>query len=201
MTRWRAPRREPAELGPQVNPSTLWEGIAIPTAIVQLPTRRLNAAAKIVFGRLKRYAGKRGVAFPHVRTLALEVGQSRRAVERALAHLRRVGLISTEQRGKGRASLIRFHLPADIFGELCTKPAPPKTAGHPGSTPPKTAGQGGAPLIVRARGSTELSHTEEVGHRSAGGRPVGRGPVFSQRGHVKNQQRLARLLSGVVKRI
>jgi helix-turn-helix protein len=193
MTRATPPRTEAA---PTINPYRLFQGSFLPHAVEQLPKRRLSSDAKICYGRLLRFAGKRGVAFPHVRTLAQAVGQSRRSVERALRQLRLAGLIQSFQRGKGRAALIRFYLPADIFGSVCH--APPPVAGQNGHAPPRVAGQKTSPPIVRARG-LEVSHTEEVSHRSAGGRAVARGPVFSERGHQKNQQRLAKLLGGIVK--
>lgn len=194
-----APRKE---LGPTINPWKMFQGSFIPNAVMQLPRRRLSADAKTCYGRLLQFAGKRGVAFPRVSLLALEIGQSRRSVERALKQLRGAGLITTKQRGRkrggvGRSALISFHWPADIFGEVCTATfAPPRVAGQNGNAPPRAAGQKPPAPIVRARGLEE-SHKHEVSHRSAGGRPHGRSAVFTERGNPRGQERVAKLLGAI----
>ena len=191
-----APRKE---LGPHINPWRLFQGSFIPNAVMQLPRRRLSSDAKTCYGRLLRFAGKRGVAFPHVRTLAHEIGLSRDAVFRALRQLRGLGLITTTQRGRGQAALIRFYLPADVFGELCARPAiaPVPQQSRSGMAPVPQQSRG--PLIERAR-AVNLSHKNRSESPLRGGAGSARGQVFTQRGNPKGQQRVANLLAGIVKR-
>lgn len=188
-----APRKE---LGPTVNPYKLFQGSFIPNAVMQLPRRRMSSDAKTCYGRLLRYAGKRGVAFPRVQALALEIGLSRRATERALGELRGAGLITSFHRGRSRPSLIQFHLPADIFGAVCPGKNPPPVAGLPAESPPRVAGYPPRTPIVHAR-AVNLSHRTEVSHRSAGGRPNGRSAVFTERGNPRGQERVAKLLGAI----
>jgi DNA-binding transcriptional MocR family regulator len=191
-----APRKE---LGPQINPWRIFQGSFIPNAVMQLPRRRMTSEAKICYGRLLRFAGKRGVAFPHVRTLALEVGLSRRSVFRALRQLRELGLITSQHRGRGTTALIRFHLPADVFGDVCPRPAVPHLALQKPVGVPDVAPQSRGHLIERAR-AVNLSHRTRSESPLRGGAGSARGRVFTQRGNPKGQQRVANLLAGIVKR-
>jgi DNA-binding transcriptional ArsR family regulator len=191
-----APRKE---LGPQINPWRLFQGSFIPNAVMQLPRRRLSSDAKTCYGRLLQFAGKRGVAFPWVGQLAIEIGQSRRSAERALQQLRTAGLITTVKRGRGKRSLIHFHLPADIFGDVCPRVNPPPVAGQSPGWPATRGGSRVGASIERAR-AVNLNQLKPKNHRSAEGRPVGRGAVFTERGNPRGQQRVAGLLAGIVKR-
>jgi len=53
----------------------------------------ISANAKLVFARLKLYAGENMTAFPSMTTLAVECGTTRRCAMRSVAHLERAGLL------------------------------------------------------------------------------------------------------------
>ena len=59
----------------------------------------ISHGAKLCCARLIQYAGKKGVAFPKVATLAAECGMSKRATHRFLDELKEKGLITSKQRG------------------------------------------------------------------------------------------------------
>lgn len=83
----------------RINPYKKFNGIHIPEGITKIPISVLSHGAKICYGRLARYAGKDGVCFPKIRTLAVEIGVKRRAIDSYLKELRDLGLIQTERRG------------------------------------------------------------------------------------------------------
>jgi hypothetical protein len=67
------PIRPPKPQEGQVfNPYKKFNGILIPEAIARNPD--LPPGAKLVYGRLCRYAGQQGMCYPAVDTLAKEVG-------------------------------------------------------------------------------------------------------------------------------
>jgi hypothetical protein len=55
-----------------INPFKQYHGLHIPEGVAAF--RGLSPGAKLVYGRLCRYAGSKGVAFPHIPALAEEVG-------------------------------------------------------------------------------------------------------------------------------
>lgn len=79
------------------NPFKYFTGIFIPEVLVQ--SVKLTLGAKIVFGRLARYAGASGECFPKMATLAKAVGISLRQAHRYIAELEELGLISSIRRG------------------------------------------------------------------------------------------------------
>jgi len=196
-----APRRSRTNAAPIINPHKLWDDVFIMQgAIARLPHRTLRAEGKLCYGRLCRYAGKRGLAYPKAKTLAGELGLSVRSIERALHQLRRVGLISSvhqggrTRKGKGRPALIRFHWPADILGEI-HRPAvlvPPPGAGPNGLVPPRGAGPNPR-AVIDARAGVEVRHTPEV-QRSAHGHNPGYHPGKAK----KNKQRIDALVGGLM---
>jgi Helix-turn-helix domain len=77
--------------GEPFNPFGLFNGIWIPETLVRANGTSLGA--KIVYGRLTRYAGQHGRCYPSVPTLAAEVGLSVRQTQNYLRELERNGLI------------------------------------------------------------------------------------------------------------
>jgi hypothetical protein len=75
---------------------------------------------------LKHCNGTSGQAYPGKEGLALDTGQGERTVQRHLATLREVGLISAiayEEGGRGRATCYAFFLPQWSTPRATTKPA------------------------------------------------------------------------------
>src|ERR1017187_6441753 len=89
------------EVGQPFNPFGLFTGIFIPDALVR--STIISPGAKLVYGRLARYAGQDGRCYPAVETLASEVGLGERQVQRYLAELEREHLIRRVIRYAGRA--------------------------------------------------------------------------------------------------
>lgn len=64
-----------------------------------MPIDQLSHAAKITYGRLLRYAGRRGIAYPTVEVLAVEIGTSTRSATDYIKELKDFGLIGVEKLG------------------------------------------------------------------------------------------------------
>lgn len=82
----------PPKLGEVFNPHGEFYGSCIPDPVMKL--QNVSAVAKLHYGRLLRYAGKHGKAWPHQKTLADELGCSSRTSMRALEELDREKLIT-----------------------------------------------------------------------------------------------------------
>src|SRR5450755_3329406 len=67
-----SPNLNSFQLGESFNPYGLFTGIFMPEAICKY--RGLSPGAKVIYGRLCRYAGKDGSVYPAVNTLADETG-------------------------------------------------------------------------------------------------------------------------------
>lgn len=85
--------------GERFNPYRTFNGIYIPEAVVMLPLRQLSQGAKLVYGRLCRYAGKDGRVFPRIDSIAHEVGSSPRQASSYLRELKDFGLIEAGLHG------------------------------------------------------------------------------------------------------
>lgn len=92
----------------RINPYKKFNGIHIPEGITRIPIKKLSHGAKICYGRLARYAGKDGICFPRIKTLAAEIGVKRRAVDGYLKELRDFGLIQSERRGLNKSNKYFF---------------------------------------------------------------------------------------------
>lgn len=76
-----------------------------------MPRRDLTSTAKLVYMRLDEYQGDNGDAFPHLRTLAADVGKGVYSVQRAVDELIRAGLIVRESgANRGRRVGNRYHV-------------------------------------------------------------------------------------------
>lgn len=102
--------------GGRFNPYRLFNGVNIPEAVCRIPTSKLSHGAKMAYGRLLRYAGKNGYAFPRRETIADEIGVSWRSIDDYIKELTKFGLIERDRRGKKRSN-IYFFIWHDIFDQ------------------------------------------------------------------------------------
>lgn len=89
------------------NPWKLFRGLYVPEWLAERP--EVSPGAKLCYGRLLRYAGRKGVAYPSVRTLGKALGVSERQVSRYLSELRKHGLIHVTVR-RAHSALYEFLL-------------------------------------------------------------------------------------------
>jgi len=94
--------------GERFNPYKTFNGVFIPEAVVSIPVKKLSQGAKLAYGRLCRYAGKDGKAFPRRETLAEEVGCQIRQVDSYLRELKRFGLLESVRIGLGKPNEYYF---------------------------------------------------------------------------------------------
>jgi hypothetical protein len=143
----------------RINPYRMFTGSWIPTWLLE--RRELSPGAKLVYARLARFAGKKGVAYPRQATLAAKVGLPMRTLQRYVFELREFRLIFVRQgggKGQGRPARYFFlnHVWITGAGFLATpRVAEPKALAMSKLAEPKRP-----PLNERARGLEE-SHTEK----------------------------------------
>ena len=75
-------------VGQPFNPYKLFPGILIPEPICKY--KGLSHGAKVIYGRLCRYAGENGEAYPGIPTLGAETGMSETLASRIPRRLGRV---------------------------------------------------------------------------------------------------------------
>jgi hypothetical protein len=93
----------------RVNPWRLFVGAMVPNWLLERP--ELSLGAKLVYGRLAQYAGRRGYAYPRVTTLARAVGlKDKRQAQRYLKELREHGLLEVADYSKNGAANRYFFL-------------------------------------------------------------------------------------------
>ena len=78
-----------------INPFKQYLIVPIPQGVASY--RGISPGAKLVYGRLQRYAGKKGVAFPNIPDLAEEVGLGERQTREYIAELVRENFILKER--------------------------------------------------------------------------------------------------------
>src|ERR1035441_6056378 len=91
-------------VGQPFNPYKRFNGIFVPEAICKCG---LSAGAKLVYGRLCRYAGEDGRAYPSISTLGSELGISGKQARRYVRELEDECFIRPE-RTKGKRSHYLF---------------------------------------------------------------------------------------------
>jgi len=127
--------KPPLRSGDPFNPYKRFTGIFIPEAVYQ--DSCLSIGAKLIYGRLCRYAGEDGDAYPSVPTLGSELLISPKQARRYVRELENQGFIRVD-RVAGRSSHYTF-LWRDEFD-----PTPPTsgstTPPRNGSTTPPTSG-------------------------------------------------------------
>jgi len=183
--------------GERINPYRLFTGSFLPQWLLE--RRELSPGAKLVYARLARYAGKRGVAYPRQSVLAAEIGLRERQVRTYLAELRDCGLVAALKGSRGKPSRYYFLAHLWITGGIggTGKPDRQDAAGQRGSDRQDAAGQEITPLKACAR--AVLSHTKKRVTAARGGSAAPRGAIFSERGNSKTKARVLGLLAGIGK--
>lgn len=183
--------------GERINPYRLFTGSFLPTWLLE--RRELSPGAKLVYARLARYAGKRGVAYPRQPVLAAEIGLGERQVRRHLTELRKCGLVAVLKGSRGKPSRYFFLAHLWITGGIGGTGNPDRShpTGQRGSDRSHPTGQGNSALKACAR--AELSHTKKRVTAARGGSAAPRGAIFSERGNSKTKARVLGLLAGIGK--
>lgn len=97
------------------NPHKRYHGIYIPDGVYG--EKSLTPNSKLIYGRLLRYAGSDGAAFPKQETIAEELGISLSSVQNGIKLLVKVGLIEVEKRNKMYHESDKYHfLESTILG-------------------------------------------------------------------------------------
>jgi len=81
-------------------------GVFVPDSL--LACRLVSNGAKLLWARLARYAGTKGLCFPLLSTLAADLGFSERQVQRYLAELVARGFLRARQRGFNKSNTYEF---------------------------------------------------------------------------------------------
>lgn len=101
-----AARREYEAAPKRINPHGLFVGAFVPNWLFRF--RSLSPSAKLAYAKLCQYAGKAGVAYPKLKTLAEALDIGARQLRRCLTELEKHRLIDTENLGLGRANRYFF---------------------------------------------------------------------------------------------
>jgi Helix-turn-helix domain len=118
------PKRAPRlSVGERFNPHGMFYGVWIPDVLLPL---KIPANAKLLYGRLARYAGKDGLCFPSQQTQAHELGLHERQIRNLLRVLEESGFIRSVQRGLGQSNCYEFLWHQDFAS--CLRANPAKTA-------------------------------------------------------------------------
>lgn len=78
-------------VGEVFNPNGMFNGIWIPESLLRCSG--ISPSAKLLYGRLARFAGQDGRCFPAIETLAAELGMTDRQVQRLIAQLCGAGFL------------------------------------------------------------------------------------------------------------
>lgn len=134
-------------VGQPFNPFGLFNGIWIPEVLVR--AKGISPGAKLVYGRLARYAGRGGDCYPAVSTVASEVGLKARQTQRYLAELEGMELIRRVPRisGSGQGSNVYVFLWHALLEGAMNKHAP---TGVPEMQAKSEIGLGEGPAMVRS---------------------------------------------------
>jgi len=165
----------------------------------------LSWPAKFLYARLERYADRKIDARPSREQLARDMGVPLGTLKRYLAELHTkfdgMPLVWSFQTGNGPARYVFTAHPWRAEQVIHTVVHKRKSGGsnmghrtQPGGSNP--GHRTGAAINDRPRAVVGDNRKTET-TRSAGGGASRRGPVFTDRGHVKGQQRVARLLAGI----
>jgi len=111
------------QVGQRFNPFRLFAGIFIPEAICKY--RGVSLGAKLVYGRLCRYAGEDGEAYPALATLGRELGIGGKQARRYVRELERYQFIQANpEPGRRSHYFFKWHQ-AFCNGEVGTSRKPP----------------------------------------------------------------------------
>ena len=87
--------------GEPFNPYRMFIGLFIPEGLAR--STSISAGAKLVWGRLARYAGENGRCYPTMKTLGSEIGVGERQAQKYIVELEKAKLIRRVRRFVGRA--------------------------------------------------------------------------------------------------
>ncbi len=155
-------------IGQDFNPYRMFTGIFIPAALAAWPG--ISPGAKLVYGRLCRYAGSNGEAWPKQKVLARQVGLTLSGLRKCLEALERVKLIRvTTPKGQDkvqhRTNRYRF-LWHSMFAETCKVPSGTKYHSRvvQSTSPLKESKQQDtvSPRQTAARGETKRKHRRQL---------------------------------------
>jgi Helix-turn-helix domain len=146
-----SPKNKP-QIGQTFNPYKKFTGLLIPEALAR--STLVSPGAKLVYGRLARYAGQNGNAHPAVPSLAAEVGLKKRQVQNHLAALEKAKLIrriprSSASRQTNNAYVFLWH---EMFEDRVHETAPGGVQDPAG---------GGVQDVAHEESPIEESHFEE----------------------------------------
>jgi hypothetical protein len=139
-------------VGQVFNPYKLFTGIFIPEALLRY--RGLSSGAKLVYGRLSRYAGENGECYPSIPALAVEIGLSSTQTRTYVHELRDQRFITIESRA-GTSGMFSFLWHEAFFG---VKGDPRKIPPLRKTGPPPTRITGPPPL--RKTGDEDNHHQD-----------------------------------------
>jgi hypothetical protein len=147
-------------VGQPFNPYRRFYGSFIPEQVSRF--KGLSPGAKIVYGRLCRYAGKDGKVYPSMPTLGLEIGIGSKQVRRYVRELENGGFVRSEPEA-GKVSHYVFLWHSAYQGETGAvrkggRPLPKTRVPENGSTTPP---ENGTPVNGRQRESDSLRGSQE----------------------------------------
>jgi len=148
------------EVGQAFRPFERFHGIMVPEELCRYSG--IGPGEKLCWGRLARYEGKNGRAFPSIPTLGRELGVSARQARSYVEKLERQGFIRREHiAGKTNRFVFLWH---PVFEEPRKNPsAPPRQ--HSSAPPRKDPSSPGGRILPPKRVSEESrrqeSHSEE----------------------------------------
>ena len=73
----------------------------------------ISHGAKLCCGRLIQYAGKNGIAYPKIETLAQQIGSSKQAVIRFIKELKEHKILTTKRQGLGKPNI--YYLSSSVL--------------------------------------------------------------------------------------
>jgi hypothetical protein len=164
-----------------INPWNQFIGAFVPNWLLCRP--EIQAGAKLAYARLCQFAGRKGVAFPKMKTLARELAISEAQAQRYVAELRDHGLIQVELRqAAGLPSLYRFRDHPWMFADPASEEDPDITddgtpTSHVRSPPPHVRGH---PDLMDGVTREESQLKENQGRDSEKMGPASQGPLASE---------------------
>jgi hypothetical protein len=102
-----------------INPYRLFKGCIVPEWLCKL--KDISPGAKLCYGRLKRYAGKKGIAYPRLKVLGKELAVGARQAASYIQELSEANLVEVESRKHARRSNKYRFLYHPVMGVLATK--------------------------------------------------------------------------------
>ena len=152
-------------IGQRFNPHRMFTGVFIADAVYSC--KELSAFARLIYGRLCKFKGERGDAYPSAITLAQELGISERQAFDHISRLVEEGFIEREPR-LGTSTVYHFlwHKSFEQEDEVVRNPALPKDPDqcgipHGGSAESRTTGSAESRVRSESIEVNQLSEEED----------------------------------------